>query len=244
MAAMTIDNAPARANECTALRDDGYFIRSGFFSPADIDAFEPAADAALAWRNDNLARYDDLFARISTRDGFVFVNELHDDSPTREAVRAFCLQPTIRDIARSIGGPDIAHCCYQLVFKFGGHQKPFAWHQDEVHTPSDPPFFNMWVALSDMDIGNGCLWTKPGVGLDRVLPHQQTQEGLSAWPLDHPDQGIPLKMRRGDICLMNSKTLHKSGGNSSATTRKAMLIIFMNRNAKIHGHTVPTIAYA
>jgi ectoine hydroxylase-related dioxygenase (phytanoyl-CoA dioxygenase family) len=102
----------------------------------------------------------------------------------------------------------------------------------------------MWIALSPMDIDNGCLWTKPGVGLDRVLPHRQTPEGLSAWPLDDPDQGVPLKMRRGDICLMNSKSLHKSGPNGTAATRKAMLIIFMDRNAKVGGRTVPTSDYA
>ncbi|HEX3351129.1 MAG TPA: phytanoyl-CoA dioxygenase family protein [Acetobacteraceae bacterium] len=239
----TIDCAPARQEEARALSEHGFFIRERFFAAAEIDAVEVAADAAIAWRNDNFERYHDLFAQISTRDGFVFVNELFDDSTAAAALRAFCLRPAVRDMARTLGGPDVAHCCYQLVYKFAGHNRAFAWHQDEVHTPSDPPFFNMWIALSDMDLDNGCLWTKPGVALDRVLPHAQTQEGLLAWPLDHPDQGVPLRMRRGDICLMGSKALHKSGPNRSARTRKAMLIVFMDRNAHIRGQTVPTIAY-
>jgi phytanoyl-CoA hydroxylase len=146
-------------------------------------------------------------------------------------------------MARAMGGPDAAHCCYQLVYKFAHHDREMGWHQDEVQTPADPPFFNMWVALNDMDVDNGCLWTMPGKALDRVLPHGPSPEGKSAWPLDDPDQGIPLPMRRGDVCMMGSKTLHKSGGNTSDRMRKAMLIIFMDRNARIHGHTVPTIAY-
>jgi ectoine hydroxylase-related dioxygenase (phytanoyl-CoA dioxygenase family) len=243
VATLTIGCAPARPEEVRTLRDEGCFIREGFFTQAEIDELEAAADSAVAWRNDHFERYQDLFAKISTRHGFVFVNELFDDSPAAGALRSFCLRPAVRDMARALGGPDVAHCCYQLVYKFAGHDRQFAWHQDEVQTPSDPPFFNMWIALSDMDRENGCLWTKPGVALDRVLPHTQTTEGLSACPLDDPDQGVPLLMRRGDICMMGSKVLHKSSGNHSARDRKAMLIIFMDRNARIYGQTVPTVAY-
>jgi ectoine hydroxylase-related dioxygenase (phytanoyl-CoA dioxygenase family) len=244
MATATIDSAPARTDEARILAEQGCFIRERFFSDTEIDALEQAADAAVAWRNGNFERYEDMFARISTRDGFVFVNELFDDSPASAVLHDFCLHPAIRDMARALGGPDVAHCCYQLVYKFAGHDRSFAWHQDEVNTPADPPFFNMWIALSDMDLDNGCLWTLPGVALDRVLPHEQTPEGLCAWPLDGAEQGMPLRMRRGDICMMGSKTLHKSGGNGSGRPRKAMLIIFMNRNARVYGQTVPTTDYA
>jgi ectoine hydroxylase-related dioxygenase (phytanoyl-CoA dioxygenase family) len=238
-----IDCSPARQDEVRSLAEQGYFIRERFFTATQIDELEETADAAVAWRRDNFERYTDLFKEISTRDGFVFVNELYDDSRFSASLRAFCLRPNLRDMARSLGGPEVAHCCYQLVYKFAGHNHSFAWHQDEIQSPSDPPFFNMWISLSDMDVDNGCLWTKPGVALDRVLPHVQTPEGLSAWPLDDPDQGIPLRMRRGDICMMAAKALHKSGGNSSSRPRKAMLIIFMNRNARIRGYTVPTVDY-
>ena len=244
MATAICDPAPARADEARALAEQGSFIREGFFTSEEIDRLEAIADSAVAWRNDDMGRYDDLFSRISTRDGFVFVNELYDDSPFRQALHAFCLSPPVRDMARALGGPDVAHCCYQLVYKFAGHDRSFAWHQDEVNTPADPPFFNMWIALSDMDLDNGCLWTRPGAALDAVLPHEQTPQGLSAWPLDDPDQGVPLRMRRGDICMMSSRALHKSGGNRSSRDRKAMLIIFMDRNARVHGQTVPTTAYA
>lgn len=244
MATMNVDRSPATTDEARALAETGCFIRKQFFTSEELDALEASADRAVAWRNSRFERYDDLFSQISTRDGFVFVNELYDDSPERDTLREFCLRPALRDMARALGGPNVAHCCYQLVYKFAGHEESMAWHQDEVNTPSDPPFFNMWIALSDMDVENGCLWTRPGAALDQVLPHQRTPEGLSGWPLDNPDQGVPLKMRRGDICMMGSKTLHKSGPNFSARDRKAMLIIFMDRDAQIRGHTVPTIAYA
>ncbi len=237
------DQMPATYEEIQALRNDGYFIRQRFFSDEEIDDLEEVADAAVAWRNEHFESYQDQFARISTRNSFVFVNELADDSESRGDIQHFCLQPAIRDMARSLAGPDVAHCCYQLVYKFAGHDRPFAWHQDEIQTPADPPFFNIWIALNDMDEANGCLWTIPGLGMDRVLPHVQTAEGLSAWPLDDPNQGIPLRMQRGDICVMGSKSLHKSGANTSDRPRKAMLIIMMDRNAKVHGHPVPTVDY-
>lgn len=222
---------------------EGYFIRKAFFTSDQIDSLEDDADAAVAWRNANFDSYDDLFSKISTRKGFVFVNELADDSSASANLHAFCMQPQIRDMARGLAGPNVAHCCYQLVYKFAGHARQFAWHQDEIQTPADPQFYNIWIALNDMDEENGCLWTIPGKGIDRVLPHEQTPEGLSAWPLDHEDQGIPLRMTRGDICVMGSRSLHKSSANHSERDRKAMLIIFMDRDATVHGHRVPTAPY-
>jgi ectoine hydroxylase-related dioxygenase (phytanoyl-CoA dioxygenase family) len=236
--------APASAAEREELRTTGFFIREQFFTEEEMRILEPLADEAADFRNSNFERYDDIFRKISTREGFVFVNELADDSPVREKIQAFCLRPAIRDMARALGGENVAHCCYQLVYKYPGHDRPMAWHQDEIQTPADPPFFNMWVAFDDMEPENGCLWALPGVGLDRVVPHQDTEFGRCGWPLDDPNQGVPLRMRRGDVCLMGSKTLHKSGGNTSDRMRRAMLIIFMDRDTQIRGHTVPTVAYA
>jgi phytanoyl-CoA hydroxylase len=173
----------------------------------------------------------------------MFVNELYDDSRARDEIRRFCLRDSIRDMARSLAGDNVAHCCYQFVYKYSKYDKPFAWHQDEINTPANPMFYNMWIALNEMDVDNGCLWALPQISLDRVLPHAESPFGLSGWSLDDPNQGVPLRMRRGDICLMGSKTMHKSSPNISERSRKAMLIIFMDRDAVIAGRTVPTTPY-
>jgi ectoine hydroxylase-related dioxygenase (phytanoyl-CoA dioxygenase family) len=101
----------------------------------------------------------------------------------------------------------------------------------------------MWIALSDMSVENGCLWVLPGIGLGEVLEYRDTPYGKSCWPLDHPNQGVPMEMERGSIFVITSHTLHKSGANRTGRMRKAMLLAFVDRQASVLGQPVRCTPY-
>jgi ectoine hydroxylase-related dioxygenase (phytanoyl-CoA dioxygenase family) len=236
-------SAAATAEELEALARVGFFTRRGYFSDAEVDALEALADRAVAYHNTFPPHLADLYKSISTRDGITFVNEFGDDSDVAAELKAFAMQPRLARMARSIAGEHAAHHCYQIVYKHPHFDRPFPWHQDQTHTPSDRRFFNVWVAISDMTVANGCLWMLPAVGLDQILGYEETPFGYACWPLEGADQGVPIELPRGSIVVNTSWTLHKSGGNTTASTRKAMLTAFLDDRSTQHGEPIRMTPY-
>jgi hypothetical protein len=237
-------DAVATPDEIARLKRDGMFVRHGYFSSGELDAIESAADRAVAHYNEHPRDVVDMYNMASRKDGIIFVNQFMDESDSAPELLRFSLQPKIAGFAKSVAGPRAAHHCYQVVYKFPRFQNPFPWHQDHIHTPSDRPFYNMWIALSDMTEANGCLRVMPGEALDTVLNYHQTPFGMSCWPLDDPNQGVPMVMERGSIFVITSYTLHGSGGNSTNGFRKALLVVFIDGDATVYGKAVRRTPYS
>jgi hypothetical protein len=233
----------ATAEEFERLHREGYFMRGEYFSPAEIDVVEDAADRAVAFHNGRVREVKSMYDEVSTKDGIRFVNEFADDCPYAPVLGNFARQPKIVDFARSIAGPRAAHHCYQLVYKYPQFRNPFPWHQDHMHTPADRHFYNMWIALSDMYVQNGCLRVLPRIGLDSVLEYHDTPYGKSCWPLEGASQGVPMEMKRGSIFVITSHTLHASGPNYTDNFRKAMLVAFLDADATVYGKPVRCTPY-
>jgi ectoine hydroxylase-related dioxygenase (phytanoyl-CoA dioxygenase family) len=234
----------ATRQEMERLTRDGFFTRTDFFSSEEIDRIERVCDRAVAYHNSYPPHLQDLYKNISVRDGITFVNEFGDDSEDAPLLKAFALQPRIIDLARSVAGPLAAHHCYQVVYKHPRYEHPFPWHQDISHTPCEPRFYNVWMAISDMTVANGCLWMLPSVGLDRVLDYVETPHGYTCWPLEGGDQGMPIELKRGSIVVNTSWTLHKSGPNTTDGFRKAILVAFVDERATMRGRPVRMTRYS
>jgi hypothetical protein len=234
-----MNDHPVTAPELEELRVAGYFVRRHFVPTAEADELERAADRAVDFHE----RRPGHMSHVSKPGRMTFVNQLGDDSDAADELRDLAMRPRIAGLAREVAGPRAAHYCYQVVYKHPGHHEPFCWHQDFVHTPSTPGFFNVWVALSDMTVANGCLRVLPGRGLDEVLPYHETPYGHSCWPLDHPDQGVPVEIERGSIFVVTCRTLHMSGPNTTDRPRKAILFAFMEQGAVARGAPVPLTPY-
>ena len=241
---MTSTTNTATQEELAKLHSEGYFIREGFFSPDELSAVEEAANRAVNYHNENRRDGQDLYSSVSCKDGIIFVNEFMDPSGEADALLRFALQPRVTEFARSIAGARVAHHCYQLVYKFPQYHNPFPWHQDHNHTPANQNFYNMWIALSDMTVANGCLRVLPKIGLDTMLRYADTPFGKTCWPLDHSDQGVPMEMERGSIFMITSRTLHSSGGNYTDGLRKAMLLAFIDQDATVYGEPVRVRHYS
>jgi len=238
-----MSSTAATADELARLQRDGFFTREGFLGADELEQLERICDRAIAYHNGYPPHLDDMYKAISVRDGITFANEFGDDSDVAPMLKAFAMQQKIVDLARSVAGPRAAHHCYQVVYKHPHYDRPFPWHQDTSHTPCEPRFYNVWMAISDMTVANGCLWMLPSVALDRVLDYEETPYGFTCWPLDVSDQGVPIELKRGSIVVNTSWTLHKSGGNTTDMVRKAMLVAFVDERALMRGQPVRVTRY-
>lgn len=131
----------------------------------------------------------------------------------------------------------------QLFEKHPHISKPTRSHQDNAYfkqTPSTP--FTIWIALDDIDESNGCLYYSP---YSHLLPtrkhsryHPQTTfrkrsgvMGLSLCLHEHPEEcDVPIIVKKGDILVHNSNTIHSAGKNISDKRRRAIGIPIIPNN--------------
>lgn len=233
----------ATPEQLAALATQGFFVQRNLFSQDEIAALEAIADQAVDFYNRSLASNES----ISKKDRIAFVNSGTDSSPVAERLLAFSTQPRIARLARAIAGPRAAHFAYQLVYKYPHNPDPFPWHQDDSYTASSTGYFTIWLAITDATEANGCLRVLPGKSLDALLPYEMTDLGRTCWPLDDPDQGVPVPIARGDAVVFTSKMVHASGGNRTDAFRKSLIMAFMDADAvstrsgeKFHTMAYPT----
>src|SRR5690606_13929201 len=92
-------------------------------------------------------------------------------------------------------------------------------------------YFTLWLAISDATVDNGCLRVLPGESLDGLRDFEMTDLGRTCWPLDHPNQGVPVELKRGDAVIFTSKMVHSSGANTTDGFRKGLIVAFIDSHA-------------
>jgi hypothetical protein len=109
----------------------------------------------------------------------------------------------------------------------------FAWHQDQAYwidTP-DRRTATCWLAVDDSTVANGCMQFLPGSQNEPVRPHRPLHGDREAshtlvTDLRPGEQTLPVEIKRGDITVHCEGVLHGSGGNTSASRRRAYIVAF------------------
>eukprot|EP00271_Cylindrocystis_brebissonii_P022251 TRINITY_DN848_c0_g1_i1.p2 TRINITY_DN848_c0_g1~~TRINITY_DN848_c0_g1_i1.p2 ORF type:complete len:165 (+),score=38.55 TRINITY_DN848_c0_g1_i1:417-911(+) len=116
----------------------------------------------------------------------------------------------------------------------------FHWHQDLGYWPvtADTRTASFWLAIDDATRENGCLQFVPGSHLEERLRSHGPLHGdrdkshTMAAELTKEDKPVHVEIRRGDLTVHHERTLHGSGGNSSATSwRRAWVVAYRARTA-------------
>lgn len=140
-------------------------------------------------------------------------------------VQVFITQQCIIDAVNKIAGPDLWVRWDQAVEKGPGGAE-FPWHQDNAYNGLLEPFFQVWIALSDMTPENGGLWVQPGSHRLGRLPHHKVHNHLVSSAVE-PERAIFCHARRGDVIVFSSMLLHRTLPNTQAERRWAYVVEFM-----------------
>lgn len=134
-----------------------------------------------------------------------------------------------------LGNKDYKILNVQLFEKHPHISKPTRAHQDNAYfkqTPSTP--LTIWIALDDIDENNGCIYYSPYSHLEPTKKHSRYNPnttfrirsgvpGLSLCIHEHPENtDIPIIVKKGDILVHNSNTIHRAGKNNSQKRRRAI----------------------
>lgn len=235
------------ADEAARYERDGYLVRTGVFSPAEVADMAAHCEALV----DDLIR--DRQGRRFAAGSYVFdpdalrhtIIKWEGDSDVVHGVEPFAhlseplarwaVDPRFVDpMASALGVDDPELFTEKLNLKrpkVGGanplHQDypywvPVAQDASEVAT--------VIVFLDDATIENGCLWVVPGSHHDGPVPvREDGGDPFAANELDlsaAEEAAVPVELAAGDIVLFGSYLLHRSAPNLSDHGRRALLFSY------------------
>ena len=108
-----------------------------------------------------------------------------------------------------------------------------AWHQDNQYSQILVNALNVFVALCDITPDKAILWVAPRTHRLGTQPSQEG-EGRHREAVIEPENGFALPMlKKGDVCLFDRNTYHRSLRNETNEHRYAYAAQFMADYARI-----------
>ncbi len=196
----------------------GYFLTDVAFPSSDIQAMSAEFDRLHQLAIDTAIKSGDetaiKFARIRA-----FIGAMHTQS---NIAKAFVKAPIYVEACATFLGPDADLYYNQAVIKPPEKGLSFGWHQDSGYKVTKPlQYITCWTAISDTTLENGCIWVLPKSHKLGLIPHYRDHAAGETKPVSLDETGaIPVPMKAGQVAIFSSLTLHKSGPNTSNTTRK------------------------
>jgi len=134
--------------------------------------------------------------------------------------------PGILDYVEDLIGPDIVCWATHYFCKLPGDPKGVAWHQDCSYWALSPSkTVTVWLAIDDVDTGNGCMRVIPRSHLHGHIAFRASdpsEDNVLTQTIEGAEQfGTPadIEMRAGEISMHSDLLIHGSLPNMSARRR-------------------------
>jgi phytanoyl-CoA hydroxylase len=207
--------------------EHGYVHVAAVFSTGEVDEMRAAVDGvlerAVAAERDMNHTWGGSWLGEEERKELVLKGyhdlQYHDGCFTR----ALC-HPRMTAVLRELIGPNVQLHHSKMLVKPPERGAPFPMHQDYPYFPhSRHTMLAASVHLDDADEENGCLYIVRGS--HRLGPLESSEDGShyldeDEYPLD---AGTAIRASAGDVVFFNYLTIHGSGVNRSARTRRNVL---------------------
>ncbi len=231
------DRYPLTAGEVAAFHRDGWVQLPGFLAEHELRPLEALymrllrREIAVPGRDycdmtGDYGRAIEDYAILNVMLPRVYCPELQGNVYERRAA----------DVAAQLCGPDLAIDYDQLVAKPPGrHDAVFHWHQDLGYWPitPDPRTASFWLALDDCGDDNGCVRFVDGSHREPELREHLPLHGDRGHNHTLVAQVDPARDRirsavlpRGAVTVHHERTVHGSGGNTSARWRRGYVLAF------------------
>ncbi|CAM6099705.1 unnamed protein product [Calypogeia fissa] len=235
--------------EIESFKTNGFVHLKGFLSEEELKQLENEYMAFLRREVPVEGRdFCDMSAAYSKPlEEFSIINILLP-SKYRPYLRGSIYEQRAASVAEQLQGADMVFDYDQLLAKVPG--KPdgvFHWHQDLAYWPvtKDTRTASFWLAIDNSSMENGCIQFVPGSHLEKALrPHvpfhgDRDKSHILAATLTAEDKPFPAIINRGDVSVHHERTIHGSGGNSSADNwRRAWVIAYRTGDTVAHERSI------
>jgi ectoine hydroxylase-related dioxygenase (phytanoyl-CoA dioxygenase family) len=224
------------AEELARFKRDGYVHLQGVMSESEMKVIDDAYQSFLDRRIEVEGRdFNDMTTGEFGTDptSYAIVNVM---LPRKylPSLQGNLFERRAASIAKQLCGDGMVIDFDQLLAKQPFREDAvFAWHQDQAYwidTP-DRRTATCWLAVDDSTLANGCMQFLPGSQREPVRPHRPLHGDREAshtlvTDLRPGEKTTPVEIKRGDITVHCEGVLHGSGGNSSASRRRAYIVAF------------------
>lgn len=117
-------------------------------------------------------------------------------------------------------------CNLEYIYKPAGTGRPTHWHQDAGFMPESmsKDRLTAWIALCDVDEGNGCMDFIPGSHLDGV--HEHSVQRAEILTKVDSERAQSVKLAAGSATVHHVRTVHASRPTAGRRDRLALLARF------------------
>jgi ectoine hydroxylase-related dioxygenase (phytanoyl-CoA dioxygenase family) len=140
----------------------------------------------------------------------------------------FLFSDLMADVCRATLGDEVYLFNEQYVVKAAETGMSFAWHQDSGYIGHyHKPYLSCWCALDDMSEENGTISVLPyeraRMTPDDLFEHTVEEGTNDKVGYKGDDPGILAIVPAGSIVVFSSRTLHRSGANTTDRMRRSYL---------------------
>lgn len=223
---------PLDAAAVAAYRRDGYHCyREELFDPGQLDELNAIFEEHRAADRGRLADEFDT---------------PHFDDPR---LLKYLLAPTVLDLVECIIGPDIILWSSHFICKDPQVGRATPWHSDSAYwhrrLDSYDKIVTVWLALDDVDEGNGCMRVVRGshltvAGFDAYSPVEESSHTF-ATELAGVDgaAGKPIELRRGECSLHDGRIVHGADPNTSDRRRLGYTMRYLSAETTVYPERNP-----
>ena len=209
-------------------REQGYVLAGGIFSGAELDEMERSFDGIVARRLAAKAGLEATWSGAWREQFDVKMQLIHTHDV--QAYDATWARTLVHDrftaaLADCLGGPNVQLHHTKLFQKPPENGAAFPMHQDAPYFPHQRhTMMAAIIHLTDADADMGCVCVYPGSHKLGLLPEADAHShylDTARWSIAG---ATACPARRGEVLFFNYLTVHGSGINRSARTRKTVLV--------------------
>ncbi len=205
---------------------DGYFILESIIPDADLQLLRSECQSAVDEIDAEMDLKGTDVLGINHRGKRYFCGQSYRTHPR---LGSFIFSDLMASICRATIGDNAYFHNDQYVVKSGKTGMKFSWHQDSAYVQArigdHPEHLTCWCALDDVNEENGTAYLLPisRYGKRELAEHIKDEETNDRVGYSGDDPGEPINAPAGSIAVFSSLTFHRSGPNTTGTTRRVYL---------------------
>ena len=214
---------------------DGFLVLPSFYREEELLNIEDELERFITMRIPVLPQEQIYFEDKSNPSSLKQIQRLHEHESFFERM----MNDKPKKLAQELLGEPVIGKNLQYFNKPPSLGKATPPHQDAYYFMIEPcRALTMWLALDEVDEGNGCIRYVRGSHMQDLRPHAQTETlGFSQGIYDYGDDDLDnekvVMASPGDLLAHHALTIHRAGSNQSATrSRRALGFIFYGESAK------------
>lgn len=231
-------------HEVASYRKNGFAVIDQFLTQEELEHWRTAI-------GDAVRSYRAAQARPAPDDEFykTIYHQKVDEQILQQLINLWRMSPAVKELvldealgrmACDLEGIDGVRLLTDQALIKPPYASATSYHLDNPHASfTSPHHFNLWVALDDATVDNGCLFYLPGT--HRHLEVETAKLGpeigaiFEMYPSWRDIAPVACPVRAGGCVLHNGMVAHGASANMTNRPRRAMVAIYMPVGATFNG---------